>query len=111
MTNVGELLAIGSALAWALTSVAMRPMAGRALWRSSVLRMLICTGLLGAAPARSHRRQHDSLQRGDRAVYGLRWHCPAGRAHVAQAPLVERVSRRTALGIASSVLGTILLVL
>ncbi|HEY3059915.1 MAG TPA: DMT family transporter [Chloroflexota bacterium] len=45
---MGELLAIGSALAWALTSVAMRPMAGRALWRSSVLRMVMCTGLLGA---------------------------------------------------------------
>jgi drug/metabolite transporter, DME family len=39
---VGELLAIGSAIAWALTSVAMRPVAGRALWRSSVLRTLLC---------------------------------------------------------------------
>src|SRR5262249_41132482 len=55
---VGELLAIGSAIAWALTSVAMRPIAGRALWRSSVLRTLLCalaigvyavpTGLLGS---------------------------------------------------------------
>jgi len=43
---VGELLAIGSALAWAGTSVAMRPIAGRALWRSSVLRMLVCALLL-----------------------------------------------------------------
>jgi drug/metabolite transporter (DMT)-like permease len=43
---LGELLAIGSAVAWALTSVAMRPIAGRALWRSSVLRMLVCTALL-----------------------------------------------------------------
>src|SRR5919199_6716939 len=43
---MGELLAIGSAVAWALTSVAMRPIAGRALWRSSVLRMLVCTALL-----------------------------------------------------------------
>src|SRR3954452_12561408 len=46
MPLAGELLAIGSALAWALTSVAMRPIAGRALWRSSLLRMLVCTGLL-----------------------------------------------------------------
>ncbi len=45
---MGELLAIGSAMAWALTSVAMRPIAGRALWRSSVLRMIICTALLAA---------------------------------------------------------------
>jgi drug/metabolite transporter (DMT)-like permease len=45
---LGELLAIGSAVAWALTSVAMRPIAGRALWRSSLLRMLICAALLGA---------------------------------------------------------------
>jgi drug/metabolite transporter (DMT)-like permease len=43
---LGELLAIGSAMAWALTSIAMRPIAGRALWRSSVLRMLMCTVLL-----------------------------------------------------------------
>src|SRR6185503_17675795 len=43
---MGELLAIGSALAWALTSVAMRPIVGRALWRSSLLRMLVCAGLL-----------------------------------------------------------------
>ncbi|HEY0581439.1 MAG TPA: DMT family transporter [Chloroflexota bacterium] len=48
---MGELLAIGSAVAWALTSVAMRPIAGRALWRSSVLRMLICTALLVAYAA------------------------------------------------------------
>jgi drug/metabolite transporter, DME family len=48
--GVGELLAIGSALAWALTSVAMRPIAGRALWRSSVLRSLLC-GLALAAYA------------------------------------------------------------
>jgi drug/metabolite transporter (DMT)-like permease len=45
---VGEVLAIGSAVAWALTSVAMRPIVGRALWRSSVLRMLVCAALLGA---------------------------------------------------------------
>jgi drug/metabolite transporter, DME family len=38
----GELLAIGSAVAWALTSVAMRPIAAKALWRSSVLRSLLC---------------------------------------------------------------------
>lgn len=44
---MGELLAIGSAVAWALTSVAMRPIVGRALWRSSLLRMLVCAGLLG----------------------------------------------------------------
>jgi len=44
---MGELLAIGSAFAWALTSVAMRPIVGRALWRSSLLRMLVCAGLLG----------------------------------------------------------------
>jgi DME family drug/metabolite transporter len=43
---LGELLAIGSAIAWAFTSIAMRPIAGRALWRSSVLRMLICTVLV-----------------------------------------------------------------
>jgi drug/metabolite transporter (DMT)-like permease len=45
---LGEVLAIGSALAWALTSVAMRPIAQRALWRSSVLRMLLCAAVLGA---------------------------------------------------------------
>jgi len=45
---LGELLAIGSAVAWALTSVAMRPIAQHALWRSSVLRMLLCAALLGA---------------------------------------------------------------
>jgi DME family drug/metabolite transporter len=45
---LGELLAIGSAVAWAFTSVAMRPIAGRALWRSSVLRMLVCAGLVFA---------------------------------------------------------------
>jgi drug/metabolite transporter, DME family len=45
---LGEVLAIGSAVAWALTSVAMRPIAGRALWRTSVLRMLVCTALLAA---------------------------------------------------------------
>jgi drug/metabolite transporter (DMT)-like permease len=39
-------MAIGSAVAWSLTSVAMRPIAGRALWRSSVLRMLVCALLL-----------------------------------------------------------------
>ena len=39
-------MAIGSAVAWALTSVAMRPIASRALWRSSVLRMLVCAVLL-----------------------------------------------------------------
>jgi DME family drug/metabolite transporter len=43
---MGELLAIGSAFAWALTSVAMRPIVGRALWRSSLLRMLVCAGVL-----------------------------------------------------------------
>jgi drug/metabolite transporter (DMT)-like permease len=43
---VGELLALGSALAWALTSVVMRPIASRALWTSSVLRMLVCAALL-----------------------------------------------------------------
>jgi drug/metabolite transporter (DMT)-like permease len=42
----GELMAIGSAVAWALTSVAMRPIASRALWRSSLLRMLMCAALL-----------------------------------------------------------------
>jgi drug/metabolite transporter (DMT)-like permease len=45
-TAVGELIALGSAVAWALTSVAMRPIAGRALWRSSVLRVLLCSALL-----------------------------------------------------------------
>jgi drug/metabolite transporter (DMT)-like permease len=45
---VGELAAIGSAVAWALTSVAMRPIAGRALWRSSLLRILVCVPLLAA---------------------------------------------------------------
>jgi drug/metabolite transporter (DMT)-like permease len=45
---MGELFAIGSAVAWALTSVVMRPIAQRALWRSSVLRMLLCAALLGA---------------------------------------------------------------
>jgi DME family drug/metabolite transporter len=45
---VGELFAIGSAIAWALTSVAMRPVAGRALWRSSVLRSLLCALALAA---------------------------------------------------------------
>jgi drug/metabolite transporter (DMT)-like permease len=43
---LGELFAIGSAVAWALTSVAMRPIAGRALWTSSVLRMALCAALL-----------------------------------------------------------------
>jgi drug/metabolite transporter (DMT)-like permease len=43
---VGELAAIGSAVAWALTSVAMRPIAGRALWRSSLLRIVVCVPLL-----------------------------------------------------------------
>jgi drug/metabolite transporter (DMT)-like permease len=41
-------MAIGSALAWALTTIAMRPIAARALWSSSVLRMLVCSALLGA---------------------------------------------------------------
>jgi len=45
---LGELLAISSAVAWAFTTIAMRPIAGQALWRSSVLRMLVCAGLLGA---------------------------------------------------------------
>jgi drug/metabolite transporter (DMT)-like permease len=45
---LGELVAIGSAVAWAFTSVAMRPIAGQALWISSVLRMLVCAALLGA---------------------------------------------------------------
>ena len=45
---MGELLAIGSAVAWAFTTIAMRPIAGQALWRSSVLRMLVCTALLAA---------------------------------------------------------------
>jgi DME family drug/metabolite transporter len=45
---MGELAALGSALAWALTSVAMRPIAGRALWRSSVLRIAACVPLLAA---------------------------------------------------------------
>jgi DME family drug/metabolite transporter len=35
-------------VAWALTSVAMRPIAGRALWRSSVLRSLLCAVMLAA---------------------------------------------------------------
>ena len=43
---MGELAAIGSAVAWALTSVAMRPIAGQALWRSSVLRIAACVPLL-----------------------------------------------------------------
>jgi drug/metabolite transporter (DMT)-like permease len=46
MPLAGELLAIGSAVAWALTAVAMRPIASRALWRSSLLRMLMCAALL-----------------------------------------------------------------
>jgi len=45
---LGELLAIGSAIAWAFTTIAMRPIAGQALWRSSVLRMLVCAAVLGA---------------------------------------------------------------
>jgi drug/metabolite transporter (DMT)-like permease len=45
---LGELLAIGSAVAWACTTIAMRPIAGLALWRSSVLRMLVCAALLAA---------------------------------------------------------------
>ena len=45
---MGELLAIGSAIAWAFTTIAMRPIAGQALWRSSVLRMLVCTALVAA---------------------------------------------------------------
>jgi drug/metabolite transporter (DMT)-like permease len=51
--RVGEILAIGSALAWALTSVVMRPIVGQALWRSSVLRMVVCAALLAiyAAPS------------------------------------------------------------
>src|SRR5919202_1208759 len=43
---MGELAAIGGAVAWALTSVAMRPIAGQALWRSSVLRIAACVPLL-----------------------------------------------------------------
>jgi DME family drug/metabolite transporter len=43
---IGELQAIGSAVAWALTSVAMRPIAARALWRSSLLRSCLCAVLL-----------------------------------------------------------------
>src|SRR5919202_509979 len=43
---MGELAAIGSAVAWALTSVAMRPIAGHALWRSSLLRIAACVPLL-----------------------------------------------------------------
>lgn len=44
---MGELAAIGSAFAWALTSVAMRPIAaGHALWRSSLVRILVCVALL-----------------------------------------------------------------
>ena len=39
---------MGSAVAWALTSVAMRPIAARALWRSSVLRSLLCALTLAA---------------------------------------------------------------
>src|SRR6266545_3117531 len=46
MPLLGELMAIGSALAWSFTSVAMRPVAGRALWRSSLLRMIVCAALL-----------------------------------------------------------------
>jgi DME family drug/metabolite transporter len=42
-------MAIGSAVAWALTSVAMRPIAARALWSSSVLRCLLCALALFAA--------------------------------------------------------------
>jgi drug/metabolite transporter (DMT)-like permease len=45
---LGELVAVGSAVAWALTSVAMRPIVGKALWQSSVLRMVICTAMLAA---------------------------------------------------------------
>jgi drug/metabolite transporter (DMT)-like permease len=41
-------MALGSAVAWAFTTIAMRPIAGRALWRSSVLRMLVCAALLAA---------------------------------------------------------------
>jgi drug/metabolite transporter (DMT)-like permease len=40
-------MAIGSAIAWAFTSVAMRPVAERALWWSSLLRMVLCAALLG----------------------------------------------------------------
>jgi drug/metabolite transporter (DMT)-like permease len=47
-SRLGELLAIGSAVAWAFTTIAMRPIAGQALWRSSVLRMLVCAALLAA---------------------------------------------------------------
>lgn len=39
-------MAIGSAVAWAVTSIAMRPIANQALWRTSVLRMLVCVALL-----------------------------------------------------------------
>lgn len=39
-------MAIGSAVAWAITSIAMRPIASEALWRTSVLRMLVCVALL-----------------------------------------------------------------
>jgi drug/metabolite transporter, DME family len=55
---MGELAAIGSAVAWALTSVAMRPIAGRALWRSSVLRLAVCVPLLAvyAAPSGALQR-------------------------------------------------------
>ncbi len=43
---MGEALAVGSAVAWAITAIVMRPIAETALWRSSVLRLAVCTVVL-----------------------------------------------------------------
>ena len=43
---MGEILALGSALSWALTTIAMRPIAGRALLQASLIRMLVGSALL-----------------------------------------------------------------
>jgi drug/metabolite transporter (DMT)-like permease len=43
---MGEALALGSALVWALTTIAMRPIAGHALLNASLVRMLVGSGIL-----------------------------------------------------------------
>ena len=43
---MGELLALGSALVWALTAIAMRPIAGKALLNASLVRVLVGSAIL-----------------------------------------------------------------
>jgi len=43
---VGEVLALGSAVVWALTAIAMRPIAGQSLLHASLIRMLVGSAIL-----------------------------------------------------------------